>query len=170
MSTLNVNKGVTTYVGLLLLLGLGHLVTGGRGTLDGLGSLAVGFRVSELAGYGLTTTPAWLAFEPPLLSSFLLICRLSDLDDQLAAIELLLVEELNSLLYGFRTVQGYKPIARRACPAENDLGGESRVATSVGRMPADAQCQYVHIVLNGREKRLQPFIRGGIRKIADKDL
>jgi len=28
----------------------------------------------------------------------------------------------------------------------------------------------VHVILNGLEKRLQPFIRGGIRKISDEDL
>jgi hypothetical protein len=28
----------------------------------------------------------------------------------------------------------------------------------------------IHVALNGLEKRLQPFIRSGIRKISDEDL
>ena len=29
---------------------------------------------------------------------------------------------------------------------------------------------HVHVTLNRREERLQPFIRGGVRKITDEDL
>ena len=36
--------------------------------------------------------------------------------------------------------------------------------------PTERRKKNVHVALNGLEKRLQPFIRSGIRKISDEDL
>ena len=47
------------------------------------------------------------------------------------------------------------------------LAGHTHEYTSVDGATATRDS---HVVLNRREERLQPFIRGGVRKIAGKDL
>ena len=113
-----------THAGLLFLLGLGRVLTRGGSVLNCLGSLAVRFRLGELARDGFAATPAGLPLDPPLLL-LLLISRLSDLDDQCTTVELLLVELVDGTLYGFRAVQGHEPIASRARPSVDDLGSDT---------------------------------------------
>ena len=116
---------------LLLLLGLGRVV-GGRGSLNSLDRLAVGLGLGELARDGLAPATARLPLDLPLLLPLFLVCRLCNLADHLAAVELGSVEELDSLLRGLGGVQGYKPVACGTGASQDHLGSE---ATRVGREP-----------------------------------
>ena len=113
--------------GLLLLLGLGRVVRGGRSAvrLGGI-SLAVGLGLADLTGDGLAATATSPLLDAPLLLLLvLLIGGFGHLDDHGAALELLLVEELDSLLRGLCGVQGNKPIACGACATQDDLGRDA---------------------------------------------
>lgn len=100
------------YLGSFLLLGLRSLISRGSSTFSSrLLGVAVGLSFGNLARDSLaaTTTRPPLGF--PLLLLFL-VSRFGDLDDHLAAFELLLVEEFNCFLCSFSTGKGYESIAR----------------------------------------------------------
>ena len=72
------------------------------------------------------------------------------------------------------------PARQQACRAQLPVGcsntwmaQESHSATAGGQWRAwkDADAsEYVHFALDRRKERLQPFIRGGVRKVASEDL
>jgi len=86
---------------LLLLLGLGCLVSAGSSGSFCLCRVAVSLSLRDLPGNSLAAAPAGspLGF-PLLLFLVLLVGRLGNLDDYLSAIELLLVKKVDSLLRG----------------------------------------------------------------------
>ena len=115
---------------LLLLLGLGRVARGGRSTilLGGITrGLAVRLGLADLSRDGLAAT----ASSPPLdalllLLLVLLVGRLGNLDNHSAAIELLLVEELDGLLCSLRGGERDKAVARRpVAAAHDDLSGQT---------------------------------------------
>jgi hypothetical protein len=164
-----------TYDGLFLLfLGFGGFALG-RSSILCLG-FAIGLSFSDLARDGPRATPAWAPARfsvSPL--AFFLISWLCDFDNDRAAIELLLVEKVDGLLGSFGCRERNKRIARRTSAAHYNLGGhaESTEARPVSIDLTDMHYERkkdTHVALNGLEKRLQPFIRSGIRKISDEDL
>ena len=78
-----------------------------------------------------------------------------------------MVESLDSLLCGLCGRQSDKTITSGAGTTEDDVGGYAGWDEEVKE--AVSGC-HVHVVLNRRKESLQPFIRGGVRKIASEDL
>jgi hypothetical protein len=130
-----------THGGLLLLLlgllgvalGLDDVALGGR--------IAVGLGIGDLAGHGLGAATACGATAGLLLLALLvlLVGRLGDLDDDLAAVELLLVERVDGLLRGLAGGESDEAIACGTGAAHDDLhrdaGGRVRER---GKVPAHA--------------------------------
>ena len=116
-------REICTY-SLLLLLGLGRVARGGCSTvlLGGItGGLAVRLGLADLPGDRLAATATRPLLKAPLfLLLLLLIGRLGHLDDHGAAIELLLVEELNGLLCGLCGSERNKTVTSRAVAAAHD--------------------------------------------------
>jgi len=134
----------------LLLLGFGRFAFGRRSVLR-LG-FTIGLGFGNLSGDGLGASPARAPAGFPVFPlPFFLIGRLCYLDDDLAVVKLLLIKEVDGILGSFSRGEGDEPIARGPSSAQDDLGGDD-------------------VALNGLEKRLQPLIRGRIRKISNEDL
>jgi len=149
--------GLVTAAGLLLFL-LGLLRSfGSRSGFRLVGCLTIRLGVGDFSGDRLGTSSArGPPLGPPRPGFLVLLFRwLSYLDDDRATFKLCLVQKLDGRLGGFDGVEGNETIASRttaiARPALNDLSADD-------------------VTLNWREEGLQPFIRGGIRKISSKDL
>ena len=104
----------------------------GRGSLativyDPLGGVDSSNGRLDLFGYAL------LSRFPFALFLVLLIGRLCDLDNDDAAVELFLVQELCGLLRGLEGVEGDEAIACRAVAAVDDLSGKTADAVSTGK-------------------------------------
>lgn len=97
----------------LSLFGCGSLITIVLGWGEGVSSRL------DLFGHTL--------FDRFLFALFLLLLfsGLCDLDDDVAAIELFLVQELGGLLSGLESVEGDEAVARRTVATVNDLGGKA---------------------------------------------
>jgi hypothetical protein len=114
-----------TYDGLFLLfLGFGGFALG-RSSVLWLGfAISLGF--SDLARDGPRATPAWAPARFPVFPlAFFLISRLRDFDNDLATIELLLVEKVDGRLGCFGCGERNERIARRAMSAHYNLGGHA---------------------------------------------
>lgn len=101
----------TTYVILLLFLGLSRFIARGSGALRLL-SVAVSLSLADLARHCLAAAPTGPPLKPLLLLLLVfLICRLGNLDYDRTAIEFLLVKELDCLFRGFSGGNGDKTVA-----------------------------------------------------------
>lgn len=116
-----------THAVLFLLLGLSRVIGSSSGVTFNLFGVAIGFGLADLTGYSLatSTTRSPLVESLLLLLLVLLVSRLSDLDDDLTTVELLLVQEVDSLLRGFSAVQRDESIASRTASTKDDGRGEA---------------------------------------------
>src|SRR5205807_2611491 len=87
---------------------------------------AISLSVSDLARDGPRATPAWAPARFPVSPlAIFLISRLRDFDNDLAAIELLVVERIDGLLGCFGCRECNERIARRPISAHYNLGGHA---------------------------------------------
>lgn len=128
-------KNNPTHVRLFLLLRFGSIRRGRRSFAFDRDESPIGFGLSELAWNGFAAASVLNSSESPLLL-LLLISRLSDFDDHSAAIEFLLIQELDCLLRGFCAGQRNEPVARRTCSSKDHFSTETEriVSTCCGGM------------------------------------
>lgn len=117
---------------------------------------------------------------PFALFLLLLFSRLCDLDNDGAAVELLLVQELCGVLGGLEGAEGDEAIACRAVATVDDLSGNTADAVSSGKWQrrgvAGAGCQNVgngddsHIGGNGSEKGLEAIVGSAVREVTSEYL
>lgn len=111
-----------TYGILLLLLGLGHFVSA-RWRFRLHLALVVSLGLGDLARDSFATTPAGFPLGPLLpLLLILEIGGLGDLNDNLATVELLLVESFDGLLSSLYGGDSNETVACRPSAAKDDLG------------------------------------------------